>query len=100
MATKKNFKQSAAEMFISSASDPDGTEPATAPEIDLNSINVPEGYIIRRESKNQRMQILVRPSTKKNLEEEASKRNTSMNDVINTIVEAYFRERKVRDGGI
>ena len=95
MASKaeKNFKKSAAEMFISSAEQiPESKpQPATTEENDnyVTDIKVPAGYRLQREYKSERMQLLIRPTTKKMIKQQADARGISMNDLVNQILDEY-----------
>lgn len=48
---------------------------------------LPEGYILRRENKSRRMQLLVRPYTCEGIKKLAEQNNQSMNDYVNDILE-------------
>lgn len=86
---KKNFKTNIAEQFISTAEEP--AEPMqgsteTGPAI-------PKGYKLVRENKSERMQLLIRPTLKDAIKQEAQAQGLSMNDLIGEILEEYI-ERK------
>lgn len=99
---KKGFKKDASEFFISSAEEQETEQPIIEdnhkkikknPKNDKNmglDVELPEGYKIVKESKTERIQILVRPTTKKNLEAEHKAQKISINALINNILEDYF----------
>ena len=93
MANKPNFKKNAAEMFISSAVQiPDGEpQPATTEEDDkyVFDVKVPAGYRLQREYKSERMQLLIRPSTKQVIKKQAAAQGISMNDLVCKILDEY-----------
>ncbi len=95
MASKadKSFKKNAVEMFISSAAQiPESApQPATTEEDDkhVTDIKVPAGYMLQREYKSERMQLLLRPTTKKMIKQQADARGISMNDLVNQILDEY-----------
>ena len=95
MASKaeKNFKKNAVEMFISSAAQIPESEPqpAATEENDkyVTDIKVPAGYRLQREYKSERMQLLIRPTTKKMIKQRAAVLGISMNDLINQILDEY-----------
>lgn len=51
---------------------------------------LPAGYKLAKETKSERIQLMVRPSTKKVLKELAFDRRLSLNDLINQILEEYI----------
>ena len=81
---KKDFKKNPAEMFISTAE----RQPEAAPA-NTESIVVPKGYKMVREAKSQRMQLLVRPTTKDAIRKAAAAQGLSMNDLVNQILDEY-----------
>ncbi len=91
MATKKDFKKPTAELFLSSAEEPakeipKKEEPAT-PEI-----VIPKGYRLAPETKSQRLQLLLKPSTKETIKEIAFSKGFSVNELINVILEEYIEK--------
>lgn len=82
---KKDFKGkiNPAEMFISSSA-PAREEVAPAPE----GYKVNPLYI---ETKSERLQLLIQPSLKKALKEEAKRQSRSVNDLVNTILEEALK---------
>ena len=78
----KSFKKNAAELFISAADD----QPEAAPE----ALNIPEGYKLVRETKSERMQLLLRPAIKQAIKEEAAALGLSMNDLVTKIFEERY----------
>lgn len=89
MATKKNFKKNAAELFISAAEE----APAPSELIQGEGVTIPKGYKLVKENKSDRMQLLVRPALKEAIKKEAAAQGVSMNDLVNSIFEEYL-ERK------
>lgn len=85
---KKDFKKNAAELFISAADEAQET-PQTAQE----GVTIPKGYKLVKENKSERMQLLVRPTLKEAIKQEAAAQGLSMNDLVNNIFEEYL-ERK------
>ena len=81
MASKKSFKTSVQETtspasaFISAPSEETASETKT-------------------EKKTTRVNLLFRPSTKKNIEKLAYLRKTSINDFINTVLDEYIEAHK------
>ena len=55
-----------------------------------DNIPLPNGMQLVRETKSERVQILVRPFTKKMIKQEAESKSVSMNDLINTILEEHI----------
>lgn len=82
---KKDFKKTAAELFISTAE-----SPQEAPQAAREGFLIPKGYKLVRETKSTRLQLLVRPSTKEALKEEAAALGISVNDLANNIFEDYI----------
>jgi len=91
MAPKKDFKKNPAEMFISAAEEPKAKTPAAEPV--QEGVVIPKGYRLAPEHKSQRVQLLIKPSTKDAIKEIAEAQGLSMNELINIILEAYI-ERK------
>ncbi len=79
---KKSFK-TPADVFLES-----DQEQITAKEAEKTVI--PKGYKLVKETKSQRLQLLVRPTIKESLKELAGKKNISVNDLSNTIFEEYL----------
>lgn len=86
MAQKKSFKNPAMN-FISAVEEPQ----AAAQE----GLAIPKGYKLVKENKSARMQLLIRPTIKDAIKEEAAAQGLSMNDLVNNIFEEYM-ERKGR----
>lgn len=70
--------------FISAA------EPQTEEEKEAAIIN----EIKRRETRSERLQLLITPEMKDNLKREAKKAGTSVNQVINYILNTYFEKER------
>ena len=85
---KKDFKKNAAELFISAAD-----ETQEAPQAAQEGVAIPKGYKLVKENKSERMQLLVRPTLKEAIKQEAAAQGLSMNDLVNNIFEEYL-ERK------
>lgn len=51
---------------------------------------VPRGYELRKESKSERLQLLIRPTTKNAIKDMAEILGVSTNDFINTILEDFL----------
>ncbi len=88
MAEKKSFKVDVNSLFLSGAEEPaqdpeqqEATKPAEIPaEI--------------RETKSDRLQLLIRPSVNKALAKEAKRRRISKNELINQILEEHTKGAK------
>lgn len=52
-----------------------------------NEIRIPKGYVLARESKSERLQLLIRPTTLKKLKKEAAERGISLNELCNRLLE-------------
>lgn len=83
---KKDFKKNTAELFISTA-EPEEVKPQASGQ------DIPKGYMLVKEKKSERMQLLVRPTLKEAIKKEAKAQGVSMNDLINNIFEEYLDER-------
>lgn len=85
MAPKKSFKSNAVENFLS-----DLPQEETETHVEPTRKKIPEKYLVPREYKSERMQLLVRPTTKKALKELAEENGISVNELINIIFEEYL----------
>ena len=85
----KGFRKSVAEQFISAAEKPQET-----PQAAQEGIIIPKGYKLVRENKSARLQLLIRPSTKEALKEEAAALGISVNDLANNIFEEHLIGRE------
>ncbi len=85
---KKDFKKNTAELFISAAEEQEAPQ-----QMQNTGVTIPKGYKLVKENKSQRMQLLVRPTLKDAIREEAEAQGLSMNDLVNNIFEEYL-ERK------
>jgi hypothetical protein len=96
---KKSFK-TAAENFISGAEEEPREEPKKAPakkaqakkpkeEQTAPAVSIPKGYRLEKELKSERLQLLIRPTTKQALKDKAAKEGVSVNDLINRILDDY-----------
>lgn len=105
--SKKEFKGATANFFISGAEEHQ-EEKKTELNTDLEKTPKEEapkelkkvkGYVIDPkyyiETKSQRVQILLRPSTLKEVKKLAKKEKTSMNEIINRAVEKYLEVEKI-----
>lgn len=52
------------------------------------------GYKVVKENKSERMQLLIRPTTKDAIRELAAEQGLSMNDLVNNIFEEYIERHK------
>jgi hypothetical protein len=85
-------RKNPADAFLSMAQEPDSPAPAQQDQKDEKAADqtIPEGYRLVKETKSERMQLLVRPSIKKRLKAEAQAQGLSMNDLINNLLEEYI----------
>lgn len=92
---KKEFKTNPAMQFISAPEEEKATPKKTAKkEEPAQELIPPAGYVLKRESKSERMQLLVRPTTKQALKKLAEdKGGISVNDLANTIFEEYIERQ-------
>lgn len=58
----------------------------------LNSFVIPEGYMLVPETKSVRMQLLIKPEIKNGIKKAAAQRETSMNDLLNTIMYDFLKK--------
>ena len=84
---KKEFKTNPAMQFISTP------EEKEAPRKEAEPLTAPEGYVLVREGKSARMQLLIRPTTKQKLKALADAKGVSVNDLANTIFDEYIERR-------
>lgn len=113
---QKNFKKSASDFFINEAgNDPKQEAPkrnrtghvtTEAPKRNRTGkvskdippgYEVPKGWKLTREARSERIQLLVRPSTKDKLKAEADRQHRSLNEYVNDILEQYI-ERGLNNG--
>lgn len=86
---RKDFKKNPAEMFISAAE-----EQQEAPQdAQAAGFTIPKGYRLEKDYKSERMQLLVRPATKKAIRALAAEQGLSMNDLVNNIFEEYLERQ-------
>lgn len=50
--------------------------------------------MLRKDYKSERMQLLLRPDTKKDIKRLAAERGISMNDLVNNILEEYVERQE------
>lgn len=86
---KKDFKKSTAELFMTSPDEP--VEVAPVEVIEKAPATVEKGYQIIPEYKTERLQLLLKPSTKKDLKRIAERDRISVNELINKILEDYTK---------
>lgn len=92
MANKKGFKNDdIASAFISAMNAPD-PEPAPKKAPALSEYTPPKGYKLVKEARSERIQLLVRPTTREQLKAEADKAGQSLNEYVNNILEDYLRK--------
>jgi hypothetical protein len=96
---KKTFKDSInpAMSFISQESidKAEGEAPATAEETAKRPAKAPEGYKLNPfyiETKSKRLQLLIQPSLHEKLKARAKAEGTSVNDIVNTILQDALAE--------
>lgn len=58
----------------------------------LDSIVIPEGYMLVREPKNARMQLLMQQELKNSIRNAANLKGISMNDLVNKIMQEYLEK--------
>ena len=87
MAQKKSFKTNPAMQFISAAEE----EPiAPQQEEQPEGVTSPKGYMLVKEMKTERVQLLIRPTTKAQIKQEAAAKGISLNDLVNQILEEHI----------
>lgn len=86
---KKDFKQTTAAAFISTAEPKEKPKPKTEPK----GAEVPRGYKIVPETKSSRVQLLIPPTLKEDLKALADQEGTSLNEIANEALQQYI-ERK------
>lgn len=69
-----------------------------ADKIQKLSKELPEGFKIVEETKSERTQLLLRPTMKKFIKEQAKKYDMSMNELIDKILMNYYSEIKAKEG--
>lgn len=89
---KKDFKKNPTNFFISNVSE-EPAEVNTDQEDTTAGFVVPKGYKLTKETKSERMQLLVRPTLKADLKAAAAAQGVSVNDLANSIFEEYLKER-------
>ena len=97
MANRKDFKnEDIASAFISAMNAPD---PAPAPKKPAQKkaqakpdFTPPKGWKLVKEARSERIQLLVRPTTREQLKAEADKAGQSLNEYVNNILEDYLRK--------
>ena len=85
---KKAFKRDTSELFISSSEEQEAPQ-----QTKETGAAIPKGYRIVKENKSQRLHILVRPTLKNAIKEEAAEQGLSTNDLINNIFEEYLKRK-------
>lgn len=73
------------EQVISAADEPQETQ-------QQEGVTIPEGYKLVKEYKTERIQLLIRPTTKAALKQMAAAQGTSLNDLINQILDKSIEE--------
>ena len=94
MATK-NFKQPAADLFISQKEEPKQKQkpkPTPTP-LKAQEQTAPRGFQVIPEYKKERLQLLLKPSTKEDLKRIAKQDGISVNELINRILEEHIAGR-------
>lgn len=92
---KKDFKRSAAELFISTPQE--APRPKKEPAREKAGGDLPIGYKYElvREPKSERLQLLIRPTTKAAIKAAADREGVSVNELINNILEEYTQGKGV-----
>lgn len=109
--TTKNFKKNASEFFISEAGadqkkeapkrNRTGHVTTEAPKRNRSGrvtddippgYEAPAGWKLTREARSERIQLLVRPSTKDKLKAEADAAQRSLNEYINSLLEDHIKK--------
>ncbi len=85
MAGKKKTFTTPTDAFITSVED------ERLKDANIDSFKVPVGYRLVRESKSQRIQLLVTPSTATDLKTAAEVQGISLNELCNRIFEDYLK---------
>ncbi len=85
---KKEFKTNPAMQFISAPEEKEAPRKKEA-----EPLTAPEGYVLVREGKSARMQLLIRPTTKQKLKALADAKGVSVNDLANTIFDEYIERQ-------
>ena len=87
---KKNFEMdNAADLFI------DKTAPASTPASEEGAA-IPAGFRLVKENKSERLQLLIRPTTKDIITRAARSQGISVNELINQVLDEYAeRQGKV-----
>lgn len=90
--TKKTKIQNATAQFISKGATP---APKKRVTINVNGYEIPEGYVLKPESKNKRVQILTTPTLLNRIKAIAEGSGRSLNETINEAIRQYVeRESK------
>lgn len=88
---KKDFKQTTAAAFISTAEPKE--KPKPKPKTEPKGAEVPRGYKIVPETKSSRVQLLIPPTLKEDLKALADQEGISLNEIANEALQQYV-ERK------
>ena len=83
--TVTRYLDEAEEQVISAADEPQEAQ-------QQEDVTIPEGYKLVKEYKTERIQLLIRPTTKAALKQKAAAQGTSLNDLINQILDKYTEE--------
>lgn len=92
---KKDFKNPALS-FITTAEDEKQEaqeREAAAPPKAAADLPIPKGFRLVPEYKSERIQLLVRPATKKAIARAAASQGISMNELINSILEEFIERQ-------
>lgn len=90
---KKDFKTSAADMFITASEEPKPKTKRKATTPKAEAPIVARGFQVVPEYKKERLQLLLKPSTKEDLKRIAQEDGVSVNELINRILEDYTKGR-------
>lgn len=91
--TKKDFKTSAADMFITASEEPKPKTKRKATPPKAEGPTVGRGFQVIPEYKKERLQLLLKPSTKEDLKRIAKQDGISVNELINRILEEHIAGR-------
>ena len=90
---KKGFKTNPALQFISTPEEEPAPKKTAKKEEPATALTAPAGYVLKREGKSERMQLLIRPTTKQELKKIADAKGVSVNDLANTIFDEYIERQ-------
>lgn len=80
--------------IIGSPQEPERNPTTATPE----GIEVPKGWKLLRESKTERLQLLIRLTTKNDMRRVAAEQGRTLNDLVNEILENYVKDYDAKNG--